>query len=214
MIHFACVNVGTAYSPEYTSRLYRGIKRHFKGEWDFTAIVDHPDRTTLSLFKLVYDKVLDIPKPEKIKNFYWWAKLNIFRDDIWPKGETVVYIDLDSIVVNNLKPLTEIQGFGMIDWGAFKHPVGSGVMVFKAGMHTHLYRDFDIRQRHKWPRGDQKYIGGKIKKITSIGPTLVASYKRHQRQDEHGDEAIVAFHGRPRPHELDRESWAYKEWVK
>jgi hypothetical protein len=212
MIHFCCCNVGPGYAPEYVSNLYAGINRHYQGDWDLTAITDH--RTKAPVGNVVWDQVLRPPVPPK--NYWWWSKLNMFRDDIWLKGNTVVYIDLDSLVVGDLTPLTKVEGFGMISWGATKNPYGSGVMVFRAGEHVELFNGFDIRQRDRWKKGDQQYIAQQLDGgISRIGPELVSSWKRHLKRgtQQPDGECIVAMHGIPKPHEFAEDSWEFNAWT-
>ena len=228
-VHFICVNVGTAYNMGqsrhsfYAERLWHGIDSHYQGDWDFTIICDRkpPYRGFPSEKRLVKDEILSEKHMDRLKkNWFWWAKITLFNPAIWRgvEGDTVVYIDLDSVIVNDLTPLTKLKGFCMIDCRGSRNPknvFGSGVMVFPAGTHPEIYKDFMIQHRRRWPQGDQQFIAKSIghENITPIPESMVALYKFHGRLHGPGKECIIAFHGSPKPHQLPREDWAYKVWL-
>ena len=43
----------------------------------------------------------------------WWNKMQLFREDVLPRGE-YIYFDLDVVIVDNIDCLFEHEGFGII----------------------------------------------------------------------------------------------------
>lgn len=217
MMHFACTWVGPwnqnvrGYNPEYVARLYRGIARNMPElGWDFTCFVDEhtlhaavniPDE--MPRYAVVRDNLLEGLSPQE-KNWWWWAKLNAFREDVWPKGEKVIHIDLDSVIVDDLSPLVNLDrgwsGLHMLNWEGPWYPWGSGVMDFPAGTLPQLAH-FNETFPAKYPKGDQQRIAEMISNKKGYPKKLITSYKKDVREGELRKECIVAYHGSPRPEE-------------
>lgn len=215
-IHVVAVNVGDHFEPAYVELLQAGFRQHLSLKHDFTVITDNP-----SLYPGMrsVESTQDAPPS-------WWHKFQIFRDDIWPEGETVFYVDLDSVVIGSLDKLAERKGFNMIGWNGKWYPYGSGVMVFPAGRAPEL-STFDYRDSFLYDKGDQQRIAEYFQEqIQPIRSNEVSSYKRDGWSltgNEPGEgfehltprterSSIIAFHGTPRPHQLADGHWIKKKW--
>lgn len=250
-VHFACAHVGEGYSFEYVENLCKGIDRNYSGDWTFTVITDKindprygrvlgykgrgsslcshepegcDECSNLKDIFLVQDRVLPKTPPQNQKNFWWWSKLNLFRTDIWKPKDTVVYIDLDSVITGDLQPIVDAanKDFSIIKWDGKWYPTNSSVMSFLAGQYEWVYSGFNFQNRFDFPKGDQQWITEEIlhmRGINPIGLDLVASYRNHNYKSpwecvrEASNARIVTFHGKPDPHELDKDSWLYKQWT-
>ena len=229
IVHYCCVCVGSSFHPEYVENLYNGIARNFSGEWDFTVICDEEsqgevaerigitDEENLDRIRLVQST---LPLPPS-----WWHKLNLFRKDIWPHGEAVFYMDLDTIVIGSLDKLASRKGFNMLNWNGKWYPYGSGVMIFPAGAHPSIWEVWkgasEETLNKKFPKGDQQLIAESIMEwgIFPIHNDEAASYKRDKwhlgemsADPKTHDASIICFHGKPRPHEINKGLFGYREW--
>jgi hypothetical protein len=167
--------------------------------------------------RLVQDGILKGPQPGNGRNWFWWAKLNIFRP-LWDDHDKVLYLDLDTVVQGNLDTLLEKEGFRMLHWERKFYPYGSGVMLFRSGEWGALSQ-FDVRRREVYrKKGDQQYIHESVSDATMglmpfpITPDEACSYKNHWRKDLHRDAPIVCFHGKPRPHQLEDDNPLKTRW--
>lgn len=139
----------------------------------------------------------------------WWTKVRLFEPGRF-QGR-VLYLDLDSVIVGPLDELAATKGIiGLRDWGWDRDVYGSGVMVWDAGEHAEIFARYTDDVPVKF-RGDQDWM-------TSLGgwptfpPGMVCSYRYHASKAPPEGVAVVAFHGRPKPHELMRGHWALEYW--
>lgn len=134
-------------------------------------------------------------------------------------------MDLDTIVVGDLTKLNQRRGFNMLNWNGPFYPYGSGVMIFPAGAHPSIWEVWsgagEDTLNRKFPKGDQQLIAEHFPEgmIFPLRNDEVASYKRDKwhlgpegAREESREAPIIAFHGKPRPHELLPFQWGYNEW--
>jgi hypothetical protein len=102
------------FRPEYVIKLASMVSRHMDGRpYRFVCLTDDPDR----LYVRGID-IIGIPPPADLpkrmppgysagKHIYgWWSKLSIF-DTSHGFTDRVLYLDLDSLVVDSLAPLLD-----------------------------------------------------------------------------------------------------------
>jgi len=165
---FVCVWVeaNVPFTAEYVYRLRAMVQRHVWWAPRFVCLTDRPEQ-------LAGVETVRIPKPSNM--FGWWSKLELFNPaHKWSeRGEKVMYLDLDVLIVRSLLPLinisvasslTLIPHEGTFYGGNGKrvvHRYNSSVMTFVSGMHPELYTDWtrDVAIR-LW--GDQDWIGEKL----------------------------------------------------
>jgi hypothetical protein len=128
----------------------------------------------------------------------------------------VAYFDLDTMIVGDITDIvTAPQEFAMLRDFYGKHRVNSGVMIWNADRDwSHLYEPFHLGRiaeysetMEKW--GDQGWISERLlddpPRLQDQFPGRIESYKVAMKT--HGkiprDTAIVCFHGKPRPHQID-----------
>jgi hypothetical protein len=160
----------------------------------------------------------------------WWGKIELFRPDIFPRGESVLYFDLDTVVVGSLADLGKIvrklakgKMLGLRD---FYRPdvFASGLMAWKAGSLNSVYNQFVKnpikamescrRKRDSRSWGDGAWIGSRIPSRPQfwqdVAPGQVVSYKVHCGTGLPDKAAVVCFHGVPKP---DRAApWVRRFW--
>ena len=86
-----CLKHGTKYSAEYVNRLHRMVKRHTTVNFKFACMTE--DAQGL-------DKdIIVIPLPSGLPG--WWNKPYMYSNDLPIKG-TILYMDLDVVIANNI----------------------------------------------------------------------------------------------------------------
>ena len=174
MATVACVYVRghVPFSSEYVNRLASMVTRYLDRPFRFVCLTDKVRQS------------IDHPAVEQIRIdwiggiYGWWAKLHLFRTDLGLAGR-VLYLDLDTLIVNPLDPILEYPApFALLPHaGQFQGKHGrtvvkrfnSSVMVFEAGTLGHLYTRFtpDTAER-LW--GDQDWIGEQCPEAATLPP--------------------------------------------
>lgn len=144
----------------------------------------------------------------------WWNKLSLFRPTIILKGQ-VLFFDLDTIILGSIKDFAEYRGkFAIMRDPYYPQHHGSAIMSWQAGQLDHIWTTWDRGGRPQFaPAGDQKWIETMQPEADfwqDMFPGQVLSYKAHIRPIGYIPERtrIVAFHGKPKPHEM---GWSLKE---
>lgn len=201
MLSIACVlRSGGCYTTEYVRRLSAGVRTHLSLAHRFVCLSDVAD-------------VARIPGVERVPLLTpwpgWLAKLELFRPGLFPTGEPVLYLDLDTVVVGSLD---EIAGhphrFSMLTGFYRDYALASGVMAWSGGRH-HIFELFSeelVARYHRWHpayRGDGGWIERQLHppadRLQELFPGQIVS--RKLRRTRNPDERLVCYHGRPRPHE-------------
>lgn len=107
----------------------------------------------------------------------WWAKIELFRPDVFSAGQRVAYLDLDTIPTGRLDALLDP---GESEFLASRGPrfgnLASGIMAWTHGRHGHtvvptyvhdpdgVRRRYDGRQhgRSAGTRGDQGFVADRL----------------------------------------------------
>ncbi len=146
----------------------------------------------------------------------WWSKIEIFT-----LPGPCLYMDLDTVIVDNLGPLLEIahtRPFTVLR--DFNHPnrgeVQSSVMAWNADNDTlgRLYTRFRCHPRHhmadnneaRW-WGDQGFIERYAEGWEfwqDCLPGALVSYKKQCLDGVPDGARVVVFHGKPRPWEVEK----------
>jgi len=195
----ACVNVGDGYDDKYVYNLRDAVLSSLSEKPEFVCLSDH-DIPGVDVIRIDSDRTPG-----------WWAKLHLFRDDLLPEGERVLYLDLDTLIPGSLDEITKCDGkFMMLE--DFYHPdnLASGVMLFESGGNEEIFTDWLGFGAPKLKQGDQAWISmyrpfaGRLQEVF---PDRIKSFKA---SIEPQDCDILCFHGRPRPHECD--GWVADLW--
>jgi len=189
MLTVACIyKEGDGFTNEYVRRLRTNVATHCHVPHKFVVVT--PTRVL----------------PTAVRGF--WIKLELFK-----KGRfdgPVVYLDLDTIIIDDVTDIfTHPHEFTMgTDWGQPPGP-NSTFMAWDGTQDlSHLDITVDPQIAKAYPRGDQAYIfekvGIPVTWLDTLSPQALASYKFHVKgRDAPIETKIVAFHGSPRPHEID-----------
>jgi hypothetical protein len=197
----ACVmRSGGIYDPAWVRRLKYGVESNTTIPHRFVCLSD-----------------IDIPGVETIplkKHRWsgWWSKIELFRPELFTG--TVLYIDLDSIIVSDLSPLLEYpHEFTMAhNWGISNRDdtYQSSVMAWNGDWSAiyHMFKQnpsYYMKKLKGGKGGDQEFIPRALAAMGKKPQTfkecfsekIVASYKVHKCKDGPPSEScIVTFHGK------------------
>jgi hypothetical protein len=136
----------------------------------------------------------------------------LFSADIpIPQGQYIFYIDLDTLIVNNIDQLLKSQVENIVVLRDFYYGlkktatlVGSGLMMWKHGQFNHVWDNFisnaDEHVERAGTYGDQWWIQQQVPAPVfwqDLYPEQVVSFKVHCRKGLSPTARIVCYHGRP-----------------
>lgn len=208
MLNIACVCVGDGYSPEYVRILYAMVRRNlaagFRGR--FTVFTDNPSA-------FANDAGIEVKlTPPDLEG--WWAKMSLFAPDAFPKGERVLYFDLDTVITGPLDEIASYAGnFAILQDFYRKDGLQSSVMAWEAGTHNYLWEEWVEAGKPRLKGGDQSWLELKLGVIDlwqHVYPKSFKSYKVHCQEGIPEGCSVVVFHGIPRPHQA--RGWVPKVW--
>jgi hypothetical protein len=220
MINIVCLKWGSKYGPEYVNRLYAGVKRNTTVPFRFWCFTDDASD--------IVPEVTTVPLPYADRLDSWWNKLNLFSRDlpIIP-GNWIFYIDLDTLIVDNIDEMLTMRPPKMVVLRDFyqgivksANLVGSGLMLWRHGRHNHVWDKFITNPEKHVARagtyGDQWWIEQQVTDIVfwqDLFPDQVVSFKVHCRKGLPEQARIVCYHGRPSIPESITETTVEKKWT-
>ena len=215
-----CVKWGTKYPAEYVNRLRSMVSRHLAHPHDFVCLTEDP--TGLDA------RIGTLPLPDAFAGF--WNKLSLFRGDLFEPGRTLLYLDVDVVIVGPLDILlNDPGGFHIIRAFSANPGCNSSVMRFEAGAFAHVYDRFAARAvailasgRYT---GDQGWICEQVPDAKFFPRQTIVSYKKDMRSHilpvakklrldgwlkaprfmtvaPPPGASIVVFHGKPDPEDV------------
>ena len=213
---------GNFYAPDYVNVLYGGVAAHLPGPFRFICLTDD---TTGIRPEVECHPIPDMGLPTRGWKSGAWPKVSVFRPDLYGLTGRALFIDLDSMICDDLAPMFDLPG-RMVLIKEWKRPIdhlklhprvrgASGVFAFDLGGLTHLH-DMLVETPGPWLdriKNDQRYIEHLVPDRSFWPDDWVTSFKRHvlpgpvvNRFRGPGlppaGTKILAFHGRPRPAEL------------
>lgn len=158
------------------------------------------------------DRALEVPGVEAMRlsgRFKsWWRKLEAFRPGLF-EGR-VMLSDIDTVVTGSLDELMRQKGaVDLRTWGWERAVFAGGHLLWDAGEHERLWHEYDdsIPERFE---NDQEWMST-LGIWDALPAHLIRSYRYHCREAVPDGCAMVAFHGRPKPHEV-RGGWVERAW--
>jgi hypothetical protein len=220
VITVACVlRSGGIYDASWVARLQAGVARHLTLAHRFVCLSDVPvpcERIELAE---------DWPG--------WWAKIELFRPGLLD-GRTL-YFDLDTIIVGNLDRIaahphrfTAVHEYyrpaHLCSTALAWHGDWSLIWRVMKASPSRTMADFAVRGaavQNTGLIGDQAFIEDCLATMGEpfdtfrdlFGERSIASFKEHARHAVPVDAVAVAFHGRPKPHEI-RDGWVRDAWAR
>ena len=97
MLKICTVYFDGFYTPDYVSKLYRGLKRNTSTPFEFICLSDTKD--------IEADIILPYNKHDRIKKH--WHKLKYFSPQFayQKPGDDIIILDIDQVIVNNIDEL-------------------------------------------------------------------------------------------------------------
>lgn len=216
----ACVRTGTKYSVDYVARLRAAVDRHLPVDHRFVCLTDRPYEVSRVGIDAVDISLYGLPG--------WWGKMTLFQKG-WRIGETVLYLDLDTVVVGSLFPLAALtldfgicasftRAAGIMTWPC---KYGSCVMVIGSTVGSHVW-DMFTYDRDAWMEtyrktGDQHLIENAMPDATLLQEVLPAGFflgyrdlPKHEAEPPLGC-SIVVFAGSHKPDNC-QVPWVRSAW--
>ena len=220
----ACVlKTGGTYDLEWVCNLSGGVRRHLPVPHRFVCLTDDP-----VALKLKDAYVEFVPLLHGWKG--WWSKIELFRPGLFAPGNAI-YFDLDMVITNDLTRIAwHKHRFTMCHEFYRPQHYCSTAMAWNASEALAIYSEFkqrpdEIMRKYDSRRpdrliGDQAFIEHHLLSIGLTPDTFknlwgddsIASYKVHKCDKRVPANAMaVAFHGRPKPHEITG-GWVPLKW--
>jgi len=221
MLNVICLKHGTKYGPEYVNKLYNMIQRHLTVPHRFVCFTDNAENLNSNI------EIRKLP-PMTIQG--WWWKPYLFKADHFPTHDTILFFDLDMVIVKNIDHLIDYKTesfVGLRDVGRVFRPgynkLGSAVMKWPAGQFSRIWDNLekDLSQSKRY-QGDQEWIFEQVKKeiefypddwirsykweirnrseLLGLGPRSVFKEVRNPAIPE--NTSVLAFHGYPHIHSV------------
>lgn len=197
MVTVCCVLWGDKFSDDYVHHLKAGVERNSTVPYNFVCYSDRQ-----------IEGVKVIPLKQGLDG--WWNKLQLFDGRVQGR---IVYLDLDTLITNNIDWLLEYDGgfAGIEDLGAInshqqflKGKLQSAVMSWNSEEMTWVYNEFMFLCAKVTSsfRGDGEYLEMAIGKFNRVFfqdkyPNQIKSYKYQVYPKNIEGSSIICFHGRP-----------------
>lgn len=206
MINIVCLKWGGKYGPEYVNRLFYALRRNTTRDYQFWCLTEQHQGIDIQSGI----KILPLKYPDRLDS--WWNKISLFDiDNGLPVNEQIFYIDLDTLIVDNIDDLLTEEVPDIIMLKDFYHgiaktagTVGSGLMSWRHGDYSRIWLNFikDPKSAIKLvhPHGDQHWIETQINAWyfwQDLFPDAVVSFKVHCGNGLPPGAKIVCYHGKP-----------------
>lgn len=207
MLNIVVVQVGNycGRGADYIQRIFSSLEanlQNFNEPYRFWCITDDP--------RTCPEDVRAIPSDPGLKG--WWNKLSLFKPGIFPRGDRALYFDLDTMVIGDMADIAGYKGpfAAGRDFYSNNH-MNSSMMAWEVGNYDHIWNTWRNCGAPQWDkRGDQFWIETMLRDLPmdyfqDLYPAQFVSLKADCRAlgGIPPGVRLVAFHGRPRPHEIN-----------
>lgn len=226
----ACWDGREYYPSEYVNRLFNACCRNTTIPFDFVLYVgpeaEKPGRTSAIAPEI---RIVPVGLP------YWWSGMAFWKKD--PPGidtDTILYLDLDQVIVGSLDDIIRYPSSHacMKDWPTHNCPPGLerdacvSTSLIRNGAASAVWEAYEAAGKPVWnpltekgplPMATQGIVNDQALGIPHdlFPENWVCSYKLEvlKRGGLPDDCRIVAFHGRPKQHEvIHKEPWIMEHW--
>jgi hypothetical protein len=223
-----CIKWGTKYSAEYVNHLARAVRRCLTIPHRFVCLTEDPRGI---------DADVEIkPLTEELPG--WWNKIALFKSRIHDLTGTILFLDLDMVVIGNIDEVLGFPGeFVAIPTLRRKGEFCSALMRFEIGCHQRVWDLFEPRADRVMGEiyGDQNWINAcctrprghaYTERVRELWPEvtpdrdLLEPLPQYWFPDYKGallggsrllskDAKVIVFRGQPMVHEVD---WVARLW--
>lgn len=212
MNNIICLKWGNKYSADYVNNLYDMVKRNITSPFKFYCFTDDPTGIEQDI----------IVKPLLTTNTSvktWWHKLAFFQETVADIEGTVLFLDLDVVILDNIDCFFKYEGeFCIIkEWNGESTGRGglfnSSVFRFVVGNHVDIWESYlEVRpdsindgDPNVTMHGDQNWISHVMEnKLTAWPEDWCKSFKyaaMDKKDPMETNTKIAIFHGIPNPSE-------------
>lgn len=200
ILNIICINAGNylGRGSEYVNILADMVARNISKEtaYKFICFTDNPENLDIEIDAR--------PLPENLEG--WWNKLALFKEGLFPDGDRILYLDLDTIITSGLDEIIKYKGeFAILRDFYRTDGLQSSVMAWEANTQAHIWEWWVKAGKPLLNGGDQEWIEEslyRVDKWQDLYPDSFVSYKVHARKEIPANAKMVIFHGQPRPHEV------------
>lgn len=205
MITFVCVqaqNYG-GMGARYVNTLLAMVQRNVTQPFKFKCLTD--DDTGLDPGIGVLQLPADLEG--------WWGKLYLFKRGVFPDGERIVFLDLDTLIVGNIDDICAYDGtFATLIDFYWPHLIGPGVMLWRPCDYTYAAWDaWETAGRPRHTHGDwwwlntfgQGVFAANAGRLQLLYPEAFISWKIHCRDGVNPNSKVICFHGPEKPHNTE-----------
>lgn len=224
MITFVCVifqpscNVppwSSCYDGTWVDKLYRGVKRNYRGDFRFVVLHDDHDYE-------IHEPVTKIPLLGKFEG--WGNLAEAWRPDL--SDGPIMVMDLDTIIVGDITDLANTECDVGLHTIYTVRGLCNGVSIFSRKYANHLWELWN-KELPRWKK--EAILNGKLSEmvflrivaandaviLNHIHLHQIASYKKQyaKRLTWRNPARIVCFHGNPKPDAIGEAEIVTKHWV-
>lgn len=179
MHHVVCLKYGDRYSHEYVNHLYSMVKRNLSCEFNFYCMTENKSYIRKEV------NILPLANINSITG--WWQKLTIFKSDFYSLKGTLLFIDLDMVILNNIDEFFnyKLGDFCVVDNWFPKYPsrvISSCMMRLNIGSQQQIWNNFiknkkEIMKKYS-KTGDQEWIYHQAKSYQLWPSNWILNYKK------------------------------------
>lgn len=222
MLTVACVYVQGPYpyTAEYVTRLERMVRRHLARKHWFVCLTDRPNELPSTIETIPIAPLTGIV-PRNGEGY--WNKVRLFDPAVGLNTGRILYLDLDTLIVSDLAPIVDFPAPFALTTDALVaerahlttdrygrrlvRKFNSSVMVWDAGTHTALFRDWTPAVAERLST-DQDWIAEHAP--AAVGMPLAWFPRISQVQPPWPPDAKVVLVKKPKNHQA-AERWPWFE---
>lgn len=223
--HCACVIHGDAYNWIYVERLHNMLQANTSYQIQMHVFTEAARSVPPPFIKHTLQEWPGISGPKKS----WWYKMQMFNNQHF--NGRMLYLDLDTVITKNIDWMWDlpdryfwaIKDFKYL-WRPGWQGLNSSVMIWDTEKYNWIWQDFltkNINATVKLYHGDQDYLNSVLdaKDLRFFDINVIKSWrwqckdggynitKRQYNRPNIGTivdpgTAIMVFHGKPKPHEI------------
>ncbi len=203
-LNVVCLWVGNKYSVVYVNNLYRMVQKYLLEPHRFVCLTDHPNDPEL------LRGIEAIPVDAPLRG--WWHKVTIFRRNPYGLTGRILFLDLDVVVVGDLRPLLQHTGsLAMIPDFMREGTYNSSAFLLTVGALPQVWERFRANEMPRRYYGDQDWINHVAAGQISAWPKeWCVSYRLSSQMAVPKHAIVVCFHGNPKPHVCG--GWVAERW--
>ncbi|MEM5878330.1 MAG: hypothetical protein QXF12_05620 [Candidatus Aenigmatarchaeota archaeon] len=202
-----CLKIGEKYPSIYVNNLFYMIEKNTMiKDYEFYCFTDNAQGLNKNI------NVIKIPKINNENIYGWFYKLSLFDKKINPLKGRMLYFDLDIVIISNIDCFIQCENDKLTilnDWIYKKYGIkkyNSSIMQWNIELYSDLFDHFQKITNIKKYAGDQDFITDHVQDVIFWPEEWCVSYKWHECEKGKIPEnaKIIIFHGKPKPHELDK----------